>query len=122
GGGSAESRGSSGGDMGDRLLPYLVLNSVVGQPVDVLGEPVSIAPLDRADDASMQDLAPNVEQGAVGDLMGERMLEGVFGIGEETCLVEELGRLQVCEPPLHRIRCHLCHRVQQYEGHVLPDD
>jgi hypothetical protein len=41
----------------------------------------------------MQGLAPILEQRAVGDFMGERMLEGVLGIRKEARLVQKLGRL-----------------------------
>src|SRR5215813_14915274 len=67
----------------DRLLPYLTSHGVVRQPLDVLGQPVRIAAFDGADDAGVQRLPPLLEQGAVGDLMGQRMLEGVLGIRKE---------------------------------------
>ena len=72
---------------------------MVGQPLDVLGQPVRIAAFDGADDAGVQGLAPVLEQGAVGDFMGERMLEGVLGIREEARLVQKLGRLQMRRAP-----------------------
>ena len=46
----------------------------------MLGQPVRIEAFDGADDPRVQGFAPLLEQGAVGDFMGECMLEGVFGI------------------------------------------
>ena len=106
----------------DRLLPQLAPHGMVGQPLDVLGQPVRIAAFDGADDPGVQGLAPVLEQGAVGDFMGERVLEGVLGIRKEARLVQKLGRLQMREPPLHRILRRLRHGVEQHEGHVLADD
>jgi hypothetical protein len=67
-------------------------------------------------------LAPFLEERAVGDFVGQRMLEGVFGIGKEARLVQKLCRLQMREPPLHRLLRQLRHGVEQHEGHVLADD
>ena len=55
---------------------------MVGQPLDVLRQPVRIRAFDGADDTRVQGLAPLLEQRAVGDFMGERMLEGVLRIGK----------------------------------------
>jgi hypothetical protein len=67
---------------------------MVRQPLDVLGQSVRIGAFDGADDASMQGLAPVLEQGAVRDVMGERVLEGVREVRIEPRLVEELGGLE----------------------------
>jgi hypothetical protein len=95
---------------------------VVRQPLDVLLQPVRVEPFDGRDDPSVEPLAPLLEQGAVGDLVGERVLEGVLGIGKEARLVEELGRLQLREPPPHRLLRGVRHRPEQHEGNVLADD
>ena len=106
----------------DRLLPHLASPGVVGQPLDVFGQPAGIGALDGADDGGVEGVAPVLEQGAVGDFMGERMLEGVLGIREEPCLVEKLGRLQMREPPMYRFLRRLRHGVEQHERHVLAND
>src|SRR6266851_1681885 len=62
----------------------------------------------------MQPLARFLKQGAVGDFMGERMLEGVLGIRKEARLVEKLGRLQMRKPPMHRILRRLRDGVEQH--------
>src|SRR5215467_4821581 len=54
--------------------------------------------------------------------MGERVLEGVLGIGKETRLVQELRRQQALEPPLHHLLRRLGHCMEQYEGHVPTND
>jgi hypothetical protein len=45
----------------------------------------------------VQGTSPLLQETAVGHLVGEGMLEGVFQLGEETGFVEELGGLQVAE-------------------------
>src|SRR5262245_9577434 len=59
----------------DCLFPYLTSYGVVSQSLDVLDQPVRIEAFDGANDASMQSPAPFVEQRAVSDFMGERVLE-----------------------------------------------
>jgi hypothetical protein len=68
---SRQGLGASLMEVPDRLLPELAPNGVMGQALGVLGQPVRIAAFDGADDAGVQDLAPFLEQRAVGDLMGE---------------------------------------------------
>src|SRR4030095_6997840 len=109
-------------DVGAARPPEPPPPGVGGQPLHVLGQPIRIAVLYGADNLSMQGLAPFLKQGAIGDFMGERMLEGVFGIREEAYLVQELGRLQIRESPLHRVLRQPRHGVEQHEGYVLADD
>ena len=49
-----------------------------------------------------------------GDLLGQRMLEGVLGIRKEARLVQKLGRLQMREPPLRRILWQFPHGLEQH--------
>jgi hypothetical protein len=42
-------------------------------------------------------MSPLLQETAVGHLMGEGVLEGVFALREEAGFVEELGGLQVAE-------------------------
>ena len=63
-----------------------------------------------------------LEHAAVGDLVGERVLEGVLEIREEARLVQELGRLEVAEPPAKVVLGHVRDGLQERERHVLPDD
>ena len=105
-----------------RALPHRGAHRMVGQPLHVFGQPVRIEALDRADDAGVQVLAPLLEQRAVGDFMGERVLEGVLGIWKKPRLVQKLRLLQMRESPLHRVLRQLGHGVEQPEGDVLADD
>jgi hypothetical protein len=104
-----------------RLLPQLPAHGMVGQPLDVLGQPVRIAALDGDDDPRVKGLAPILEQRAIGDFMGQRMLEGVLRLRKEPRLVQKLGCLQMRQPPLHRILRCLRHSLEQHEGYVLTD-
>src|SRR5262249_29848483 len=76
----------------DRLLPQLTPHRMVSQPLDVLRQSVGIRTLDGADDPCVQGLAPLVQQSAVGDFMGERVLEGVLRIRKEAWLVQDRCR------------------------------
>src|SRR5713101_9993097 len=80
---SSQCLGASLMEIRDRLLPHLAPKRMVRQVVDVLAQPVRIGAFDGADDAGVQDLAPFLEERAVGDFMSERMLEGVFGLWKE---------------------------------------
>src|SRR5262249_7938163 len=71
----------------DRLFPQLTPHGMVSQPLDVLGQPVRVGAFDGADNPGVQRLAPLLEEGAVGDVMGERMLEGVLAIRKKARLV-----------------------------------
>src|SRR6266542_1680730 len=71
-----------------RMLP------VVGEQRRALAELIGLQLLHRASDGSM-DTGPSLHQlQAVSDFLGERVLEGVLGLGIERLLVKELG---VCE-------------------------
>ena len=64
-----------------------------------------------------------LEQAAVGDLVREGVLEGVARLGEELRLVEELGRLQVCQAVLHGApRGASAMACSNGEGHLRADD
>ena len=81
----------------DRLVPHFPSAGVVGESLDVLGEPVGIEPLDHLDDARVQLTASLLQKGAVGHLVRERVLEAVLEVGKEARLVEELGGLEAGE-------------------------
>ena len=90
---------------------------MVGQPLDLLGHPVPGERLQGRDNAGMEQLPPLQQEAAVGDLMGEGMLEGVDTFGEQLRLIEKLGRLQVGQAPLEDRLGHVGNRVQQRQGH-----
>jgi len=93
---------------------------MMGQPLDVLAQPVWMAAFDGADDAGVQGLAPFLEQGAVGDFVGERMLEGVLGLRIEARLLKKLGPLEMREPSLRRLLRRLRRGVVARVRVVLP--
>jgi len=105
-----------------RFVPHLAPQRVMGQTLDVLGEALGMQALHGVDDAGMQVTATLVQQAAVGDLLGERVLERVFGIGEQTALVQEFGG---GETPQHARNVRLAeigHRAEQLERHVFAHD
>ena len=79
------------------LVPHLASQGVVGQALDLLGQSVGIQLLQGRDNAGVQPAPSLLQEAAVGHLLGEGVLEGILDLGEEACLVEELGRLQMGE-------------------------
>jgi hypothetical protein len=61
------------------------------QSLYVLENPIGIEPLDCIDNSAMKGSPSIPQQAAVSYLVGERMLEGVFTIGKESCFVEKFG-------------------------------
>ena len=109
-------------EIGDRLLPQLAAQGVMGQPLDLLGEPVGREPLDRLDDAGVEGAPPVLEQAPVGHLVRQRVLERVLEVRKEPRLVEELGGLEVGEAAAERLLRHVGDGLEQRERHVLADD
>src|SRR5215831_6785263 len=84
-------------EIGDRLLPQLRAESVVGQPLSLLGDALARQMLDGLGDAGVQGPPAVVEQPLVRDLMSERVLERVLEVRKEPGLVEELRGLEICQ-------------------------
>ena len=74
----------------------------MSEPLDLVAEAFSMKRLDRGDDPRVKLAAAIVQKPAVCHLVSERMLENVFEIGKQPCLMDELGRLQVVEPATQR--------------------
>ena len=70
-------------EVGHRLVSQLRPQRVVGQPLDVLVQPIAVEPLDRVHDPGVQSASALLEQAAVRHLVGQRMLERVLQIREE---------------------------------------
>jgi hypothetical protein len=66
--------------------------------------------------------APLAEEPAVRHLLGERVLEGVLGVGVEARLVEELPRLEMGQAPAKVLLRQLGDGPQQGQRHLLADD
>ena len=64
--------------VGNRLLPKLGAEGVVGEPVDMLVEAVAEDRFDDFDRLGMQRAPQPDENGAVGDLAGQLVLERVL--------------------------------------------
>src|SRR5215467_4182986 len=73
-------------------VPELRLPSMVGQPFDVLAEPIRVKALDALHDACVHLPATLVQEGPLRDLPGEPVLEHVLRLREKPALVEELAR------------------------------
>jgi hypothetical protein len=84
-------------EIGDRLLPHLPAQGVVGQPLGLLGDALGREPLDGLGDAGVQGALPVVEQPLVRHLVRERVLERVLEVRKEPGLVEEFRGLQVSQ-------------------------
>src|SRR3989338_8805068 len=54
--------------------------------------------------------------------MCKRMLEGVFGIGKETCLVEKLSGLKSSESHVKFLLRLISNGLEQGEGNILPNN
>src|SRR5262252_5411127 len=90
-------------EIGNSLLPCLALKRVMAQTLDLFGQALGIERLDGVDNPAVEQTPPVLEHVAVGNIMGERMLEGVLDIRKEARLVEELSRLEVGEPPANAL-------------------
>jgi hypothetical protein len=91
---------------------------MVGEPLELLGRAVDAEPLHGLDDADVKDTAAILEQGAIRDLVGEGVLEGVLKVREEPDLVQELGSLQPGEPLGERIVRKLGDGLEEGERHI----
>ena len=86
----------------DRLVPHLPAKRVVRQPLHLFTQPVRVEPLHRRHDLGVKLATAVLEQAPVGDLVRERVLEGVLQVREELRLVVR-------------------DRRQERVGHVLAD-
>ena len=68
----------------------------------------------------MEDPPPLVQQAAIGDLLGEGMLEGVDQLGKQTHLVQKLGILEMHEPLAERPFRKLHHGLEEDQGTSVP--
>ena len=100
------------------LVPHLPPQGMVRQAFDLLGQPVPSERLEGLDDPGVQHPPPLLEEPAVGHLVREGVLEGVLALGKEARLVEELGRLEVCQTPMQRRLGQLGNSLQQRQGYL----
>ena len=88
--------------VGHGLVPHLAPQGMVRQAFDLLGHPVGGERLDGLDQARVQPPPPLQQQAAVGHLVGQGMLEGVFRLREQARLIQKLRRLQVRQAAVQR--------------------
>ena len=88
--------------VGHGLVPHRAPEGMRGQALDLLGQAVRVELFERFDNAGVQQTAALLEETAVGHLVRQGMLEGVFRLGKEPRLVQELGRLEVRQPAIQR--------------------
>src|SRR5262249_18719570 len=101
-GGACECLGAGLTKIGERPIPHLAAESVVSEPLDLLGETITIELLDRIRDPGMQGSSSVVEQTLVCHVVSESVLERVLDFRVEDRLVKELGGLQAIEPSPQR--------------------
>ena len=109
-------------EIGDRLLPQLPAQGMMGQPLGLLGDALGREPLEGLGDAGVEGALPVVEQPLVRHLVRERVLERVLEVRKEPGLVEELRGLEVRETASKPLLRKVGHRLEQGERHVRPDD
>jgi hypothetical protein len=95
-----------------RLVPNLAAEGVVGKQLHVLGEPVSEARFDGPRDLGVERPPPLHKQTAVGDLVGQGMLEGILGFVEEASLVQEFGRSETGESERDPVLIDAAHALE----------
>jgi hypothetical protein len=95
---------------------------MVGETLDLLRHAVGSAPLDDLDNPGVEGAALVMHQALVGHHMGQRMLEGVFDLGEERGLVEELPGLEPCQPGAKPVRKQIARSFQDWQWHARADD
>src|SRR4030095_3335233 len=74
---------------------------------------------DRVRDAAVEHAALLLEEASVGDLVGQRVLEGVLQIGEEAPLVQELTCLEPREALPQVVAGKVHDRFEESGGDVL---
>ena len=81
--------------VGHGLAPHLAPHGMVRQAVYLLSHSLGRERFDGLDQACMQHPPPLQQQAAVGHLVRQGMLEGVFLFWEQAGLVQKLRRLEV---------------------------
>jgi hypothetical protein len=104
------------------LLPCLSSHGMVCEPLRLLAKAIRVVPLDGSENRGMELATTILEKPSVSDLVGQRVLERVFQVRKETRLVEELGGLQMGEPPTQVFLGSLGNGEEEGEWHVFSHD
>src|SRR5262245_37818222 len=81
-----------------RLLPQVAPDGVMGEALDLLAKAVAVEHLDGLDRPRMQYSPPLLQESPVRHLVREGVLECVFEVGEQLCLVQKFSSLQPIQP------------------------
>src|SRR5262245_24424180 len=95
---------------------------MVGQALDMLGHSLPSERFKALYNAGMQYPPPLMEETPIGHFIGESVLEGILTLGKEPCLVQELGRLEVCQTTMQNVFGQLGNGLQQRQGHLRAND
>ena len=71
----------------------------MSQTFGVLREPLGIATLDGLDGPGVKPASTILQEASVGHLVGQRVLERVFEVGKQACLVNKFRRLKMPKFP-----------------------
>src|SRR3989441_10912243 len=107
--------------VGDGLFPYLSLEGMVGEAIDLLGQPVGVQLFDRLHDPSVEGPPSVLEDACVADLVAQGVLERTLQLGDESRLVQKLASLEPHETSAERLFRQVSHCSEQGERHVLAD-
>src|SRR5262249_51753958 len=102
-----------------RLFSQLAAERVMGEALDLLAKTGPVEGFDRVHEPRMEMPSPLLEQSLIGDLMRQRVLEGVLEVREEPRFVQELRPLQPGERLTSTLLWVLGDRLQQCERHGL---
>jgi hypothetical protein len=94
----------------------------VCQPFYLLSHPLGRQRFEGFDNARVQPPPPLQQEAVVGHLVCQGMLEGVFRLGEQARLIQELRRLEVHQAAMQRFLGHVSNGPQQGEGHLRTND
>ena len=93
---------------------------MVRERLHVLDEAIGVQALDGRHHRRVKMASSLPQEARVGHVAGQRVLEGVLQVGEELRLVEELGLVQMREPPAQGLLRLLRNHRQQCVGTSLP--
>ncbi len=117
---SREVARSRGPAIGERLVPELPLNRVVGQAVELGRRPDGVESLDGLHHAGVQNAPPLVQEAGISHFMHQGMPERVALIGQGSHLVQKLRGLQAAQPLAQRPAI-VRNGGEQLDRHVLAD-
>src|SRR5262249_52753662 len=104
------------------LLLQVALHGMIGEPLDLLGQPVGVKVFDRRHDTSVDLPATFVEHPAISDVMSKRVLECILQVRKELRRIEEFGSLQIVEQPGKLVLSQPENCMQEHEWKVISDD